>query len=422
MKKICFLFVIFIFAIVACKGNQKPKNSSVTRDPPPSVPAGLEKEAAYRDIYDKLPNYIKENNNWKSDTLLKGNFNSIKNKTLIYYNGGQWIVLGVADNGQDVFVGTSTGTLDKAAQDAAKESNWDSRKLFFYTETGGNIHFSWSARIGKPNASTFTRFTGFDAKGGIPAGHDAQYTSVQDFDQVFLRNINGVNYYDKLTAKEKENNGNNDSANFIIEKQGNTVSGTIKRKAWMWNFWTSGSFQTFDANGVRIVKPSNLRFGYTSSTGNTWYPGSTGTASSQQLTDLTASSVSYNNTMSPVGKTIFTRSINHEANNWNYAVNQAVFLATVVGYNVRMRTVTPRDIGGITENLMTAAGWTLDTQFEIVLIEFSDKAYEDAKFDNWNNIQDAPKSSVDKQSPLEGNQGAGSGNENYRVYFIVGKK
>lgn len=424
MRK-CFLFLLILAVVfVSCKSKVKVNVDSIDRDTPPTVEANQEQGAAYQKIYSKLKDFVNSDDNLKIVNPLNGadGLKRLAGKTLIYkgVNVGQWLALGVSPNSHDVFVGRGDN-LPTALSNASKESNWDSRKLFYYI-SGDNVRLSWAARIGKPNNGTFTEFNGFDARDGIPQGYDKIYSTVQAFDQVFMNNVNGVNYYEKLSSEEKNNAGNKPGANFIIEVRGNTVGSDTKRKAWMWDFWSAGTFQVFDEVGVRIVKPEKLRFGYTTGTGNNWFPASTGTQNNQ-LTELKDSGMTYTKTTAPNGKTIFTRSIDG-SKNWNYAVNQAVFLATVVGYNIRVVTTTPKTLGVASDELFSdKTGWDENTTFDIVVMEFDGSAsgaYHDAKFDDWNDAYDSPNSDVKDKAPLNAENGI-SGSEVMRVYFIVAK-
>lgn len=426
MKKIFLLVFSLVLAVsfMACKSKVKPGSGGSQVDPPPQITVGKEMDKLYRDMYTNLSSYVATDSNFDAKEVLTGDFNDLKNKILVYQDKGsaKWVALGIGKDGQNVFLGISedANNVADAVLNSSKKENWDPRKLFF-TLNNGNVRLSWAARVGKPNNGVFIAFSGFQGLDGLPNGFAKEYTLVDDYEQVFFGR-NG--WWDRLSAEEKATHKNGNSANFIMEKNGVSVGGSAaKRKAWLWDFWSQGTYEWYDEVKVRLAKPENIRFGYAEGLGD-YYPGGVGgkEAKLTKMDDVNDSAKRWD-TRAPNGKTVFTRFINNDSG-WNYDNNQAVFLATVVGYNVRMKTVTPKDLNN-SEDIFSFLGtdWNENTQFQIVVMEFDDSTYQDARYDKWDNTLDAPQTETSSSTSLPGSDtGAGSGgtaSKYYRVSFIV---
>lgn len=258
-------------------------------------------------------------------------------------------------------------------------------------------------------------------------GFGANYTLVDDYEQVVFKS---KGWWNGLSQAERNTHKNGDTANFIIEENGVSVgnNSTKKRKAWLWDFWSSGTYEWWGGTvNVKLAKPEYIRFGYAEGSGD-YYPGGVQT----KKAELTAASNTNNtsaqyDTRSPNGKTVFTRSINH-TDNWNYNENQAVFLSTIVGYNVRMKTITTKDFTNDGAFDFTGTDWTENTEFQIVVIEFDASTYLDARYDKWDDSIDAPQTGDPQNGLLPGSDIIGNNlkvsedkNGYYRVYFIVRK-
>lgn len=448
MNKLFIAAFIAILVFLSCKSKVKPGANSVNPGTSaPEITIDAADNNAYTTVFNKLKDKVWET--LKNASALKSSdyVNKLKSKTFISrFPDGTWIALGVRSDGHNVSVSTGQSPSEAVAG-ASKDDNWDTRKLFFSVKGSFNdtVAFSWVARAGTQagDASIFKKFTGFTWVGRNDFDKEVSITT--EYTNIFGSNyqINDKSGSKALSAEEYASLSDLNAVNWVMNKMPVDETGKEspngKRKAWMWD--TTKSPERISGVGV-IINPNFTRFGYVPSKATSddygYYPSYAGTKALEATGDdanlillnhITGSTVNditgagFNNNSSfyknsaPLGKAIFTR---------NFSGGYALYMATVVGYNVTLTEMKGSDIIQDSDlvGVVDKSKWTNAT-FQVLVMEFPTTSFADAKYDGWTKGTDAPldllSDKTSDQIPSIGswtNLGGSTAEATRKVYFI----
>jgi len=256
----------------------------------------------------------------------------------------------------------SGNSVAKAREDSYNNEFFDPRKLLTDKKWGGDgVRIAWSGRAADPPLvegaiiEPFSEYTGYD-KYKLAAGSKGDYS------------IRGT--WSVFTYVNKPNAG------VVINTYVKSVNDTSTR-AWFWNLpmpFGGAKPEHFSY----LSESKNLGFGKGTKDDGNKEPRAKGTPSA----NLNMPGDDTFNNVNPPGKMLFGRKTGSGLDDVSYAGNTAVFLTTVVGYNIRTKTVSTEDL-----KLLDLPSDTTAKEF---YMEFDADSYVDAKADGYDDQVNFP--------------------------------
>ena len=325
-----------------------------------------------------------------SDTSPK--MGDLTKKYLITKMGNtDFLALYIQDTGDDKYSDISVGrdaSAGAAALGVAKqfEENLDPRKLLF--DDGNGVRMAWAGLVADTpdnKVGPFTQYQKYDTK------YHAALTTTGS--PTYSIPPTGDGAWEAHPYPSGVKNPWTFSPRIEILLYTKATINNITR-AWFWSIWVPEN--NVYENYVSLVQKGTLGFGTGNESTDFPYIKGRGDAYSSDLSEVGGTT---QHNLDPPGKVAFARRVEKGAGTGAYDSQTAIFLSTVVGYNIKTRPDT-RDA------LKTAIyGSTPPPEvksLQYFYMEFDDSVYADAEADGYNSAYNFPH-----WGSLDENDGAG---------------